>query len=112
MKFLFVAPRFHTNSINWVKTLKKKSHEVNYAVITQSLIEEHKFVKPDVFEISKLSNFIIKIFGDKGVNNFRAFPSIFKVKLYLNELKPNVIIIRDIRRAFSIVFFITFIFFL
>ena len=34
MKFLFVAPRFHTNSINWVKALKKKSHQVNYAVIT------------------------------------------------------------------------------
>ena len=54
MNFLFVAPRYHTNSIKWVETLKSKKHNVYYAVINQSKIEDYSSIKPTLFKKSKI----------------------------------------------------------
>ena len=61
MNFLFVAPRYHTNSIKWVETLKSKKHNVYYAVINKSKIEDYSSTKPTLFNKSKISDIIIKI---------------------------------------------------
>ena len=111
MNFLFVAPRYHTNSIKWVETLKSKKHNVYYAVINQSKIEDYSSIKPTLFNKSKLSNIIIKIIGNSGSNNFRSFPSLKLVNQYINKINPDVVIIRDITRWFSLIFFISLIFF-
>lgn len=111
MNFLFVAPRYHTNSIKWVETLKSKKHNVYYAVINKSKIEDYSSIKPTLFKKSRISNIIIKIFGNSGSNNFRAFPNFKIVNQYINKVNPNVVIIRDITRWFSLIFFISLIFF-
>ncbi len=111
MNFLFVAPRYHTNSIKWVETLKSKKHNVYYAVINQSKIEDYSSIKPTLFKKSKISNIIIKLIGNSGSNNFRSFPSLKTVNQYINKINPDVVIIRDITRWFSLIFFISLIFF-
>ena len=101
MNFLFVAPRYHTNSIKWVETLKSKKHNVYYAVINKSKIEDYSSTKPTLFNKSKISDIIIKIIGNSGSNNFRSFPSLKIVNQYINKINPDVVIIRDITRWFS-----------
>ena len=46
MKFLFVAPRFHTNQYGSVSSLLKHGHEVKFIVSTQSRIECHDDITP------------------------------------------------------------------
>ena len=53
MKFLFTAPRFHTNQVPIVKGLIEMGHEVRYFVTFYGAIEDYTYCMPLVLKPSK-----------------------------------------------------------
>ena len=101
MKFLFVAPRFHTNQVNWVNSLIENQHEVIFHSQIVGATENYSTINPSVFYPCKLSIYLNKIIGNGGINNPRGFPNPTTYWREIKLLKPDVIIVRDIARWFS-----------
>ena len=95
MRILFVAPRFHTNQYQVVKTLLDKNHRVFFHVATLGPTEDHSLLTPVNFKQSKISIAIEKYFGTGGVNKPRYFPAILSYWSNLCKLQPDIVIIRD-----------------
>ena len=79
MKFVFLAPRFHTNQTGWVGALLEHDHEVEFNVLLKAYTENYSLVEPTVFSPCKASTIIMNLFGEGGVNLHRGF--IFKYEL-------------------------------
>lgn len=101
MRILFVAPRFHTNQVQIIKILLEKKHEVFFHVACIGATEDHSLVKPVCFKQSKLSGYIEKKF-DKGQANKRFyFPEILTYWRGMKQLQPQIVVIRDPYKIFS-----------
>jgi glycosyltransferase involved in cell wall biosynthesis len=101
MKILFVAPRFHTNQVQVIKILLEKNHEVFFHVACIGATEDHSLVKPVCYNQSKLSRLIEKKF-DKGQANKRFyFPGIRNYWRQMKQLRPQIVLIRDPYKIFS-----------
>lgn len=53
MKFLFTAPRYHTNQAPVVKGLREKGHEVRYFVVFVGATEDHTDCEPLILKPSR-----------------------------------------------------------
>jgi glycosyltransferase involved in cell wall biosynthesis len=102
MKLLFVAPRYHTNQVQLIKKLLEKKHEITFHVACIGPTEDHSLIKPVQHKQSKLSVMIEKTFKDGGVNNKYYFPAPHSYWKMFRQLKPDIIIIRDPYKLFSL----------
>jgi glycosyltransferase involved in cell wall biosynthesis len=102
IRILFVAPRFHTNQLYWVKALISHGHRVDFFSLHKSIIENYSCLNPELIKISKISQLIIKLFGDGGSNTYRGFPNPISYYIMINRVNPNLVIVRDIGRWFSL----------
>ena len=50
MRILFILPRYHTNYIEVLHSLISKGHKIKLCVYNYGLIEDHKFVKPSIYQ--------------------------------------------------------------
>ena len=103
MRILFVAPRFHTNQYELVKTLQEKKHEVFFHVAAIGTTEDHSLLTPTRYKQSKFSLLIEKFRGQGGLNRKYYFPSFIYYYKELLKLKPDIVIIRNPYRFFSVV---------
>lgn len=101
MKFIFVAPRFHTNQYEIVKTLQSKGHRVEFNVLLHGNIEDHSLLIPKTFEPCFLSKLLMK-FSNKDVHVYKSFPNPIKYFFNLKESKADFIVLRDPNKYFSI----------
>ena len=46
MKFLFLAPRYHTNQIGIIRNLIKNKHKVFFNSLFKGKTEDHSLLKP------------------------------------------------------------------
>jgi glycosyltransferase involved in cell wall biosynthesis len=88
MKFIFFAPRYHTNQIEVVKALLYNNFIVEFHVFTISAIECHKDIIPISIPVSKFN------FGIKSNSGYLLL-SFFKYYRVLKKSNPDFIIIRD-----------------
>lgn len=102
MKFLFVAPRFHTNQIHWVGALKSNGNDVKFLVLNKSRIENYTSLEPEIVEICSLSKLIIKLIGPGGANYYRGFPNPYTYYKNIKRKNPDIVIIRDLGRWLSL----------
>ena len=102
MKILFVAPRFHTNQFQLIKKLLEKKHAIFFHAACIGVTEDHSLVKPIQYKQSRLSVFIEKILGKGGVNRRYYFPKLFGYWRVFTQLKPDIVIIRDPYKLFSL----------
>jgi len=102
MKILFVAPRFHTNQFQLIKKLLDKKHAIFFHAASIGITEDHSLVKPIQYKQSRLSVFIEKILGEGGVNRRYYFPQLFSYWRAFRQLKPDIVIIRDPYKFFSL----------
>ena len=103
MKILFVVPRFHTNLYQMVKTLQEEGHQVTFHVSSLGFTEDYSHVKPVTFKQCKASVLIEKIWGRGGVNRQNYFPGPIQYWRVFRKIKPDVIIIIDPYRPFSLI---------
>ena len=102
-KLLFCFPRFHTNAIPWVRILQQEGHDVSMFVVIQAKTESYKVIKPVLVKRSRISQWIVSRFPGRGANCPRAFPGFREHWNAINRVDPDIVIVRDLSRLFSIV---------
>lgn len=102
MKILFVAPRFHTNQVHIVKKLLEKKHLVSFHVACVGPTEDHSMIIPIQYKQSKLSILIEKIIGKGWANRRYYFPQPVSYWRVFRKLKPQIVVIRDPYKLFSL----------
>lgn len=102
MKILFVAPRFHTNQVQVIKKLHEKQHVIFFHVACIGPTEDHSLLIPIHYKQSKLSVFIERILGKGGVNKRYYFPKLVSYWRVFRQLKPDIVVIRDPYKLFSL----------
>ena len=113
MRFLFVAPRFHSNQFPIVKSLYKSGHKIEFFVQYIGKSEDHSIVNPYLMKKSLLSilfhKFIdYKYYGDSvDTIKMRLFiPSMSNLFKKIKNYRPDVVIVRDRNFSSMYVYFI------
>lgn len=109
MRFLYIAPRYHTNQIPIMKGLTENGHEVCFISHYAGKIEDYTYVTPVVAGYSRLFLIFEKLYVKLRKNDSRAgdmklkagFPPAGKIRRLTKEFGPDVIIIRE-RSVYSI----------
>ncbi|MFF2447137.1 glycosyltransferase family 4 protein [Neobacillus sp. NPDC058068] len=106
MKFLFVAPRFHTNQFPIVKSLIERGHNVEFFVQNVGKSEDHSKLKPYLMKKSILSILLCKIVDWKYSANeaeskklYYFIPANISLFIRIRKYRPDVVILRE--RNFS-----------
>ena len=104
MKFLYVAPRYHTNQTDIMKGLTAQGHEVRFISHYAALIEDYSCVTPIVLGYSKLYELIdflyVKVIHRKDPEAIvfkiqHGFPPMRKLKKLICEFAPDLVILRE-----------------
>ncbi|MBI2013513.1 MAG: glycosyltransferase family 4 protein [Candidatus Colwellbacteria bacterium] len=90
MKFLFIAPRFHTNQHFWVKMLVERGHKVEFFVWRIEKTENHSVVAPELID---------SLFGkhrNMAKEDIRwEIPSPARFWKKMRAFNPDVVVVRD-----------------
>lgn len=104
MKFLYVAPRYHTNQMDIMKGLVEHGHEVCFISHYATILEDYSCVTPIVLGYSPLYRFIdflyVKVIHrkDPAAIVFKiqhGFPPIRRLKKLICRFAPDVVIVRE-----------------
>lgn len=101
MKFLFVAPRFHTNQFPIVKSLIRIGHEVEFFVQNIGESEDHSVIVPYIMEKSHLSSLLRMLFKknksflSENMDRMFFIPSIRNLYKKIREYHPDIVILRN-----------------
>lgn len=104
MKFLYVAPRYHTNQMDIMKGLVQNGHEVRFISHYAALIEDYSCVTPIVLGYSALYRLIdflyVKVIHRKDPTAIvfkiqHGFPPMRKLKRLICEFAPDLVILRE-----------------
>ncbi len=102
MKFVFVAPRFHTNQYEIVKTLQNNGHDVEFNVVEIGHTEDHSLLMPKLYEPCLLSKLAIKLSSKEDAFLYKSFPNPFKYFFDLKNSKADFVVLRNPNRYFSL----------
>lgn len=111
MRFLYVAPRYHTNQIPIMKGLIENGHEVRFFGHYAGRIEDYAYVKPEIIGYSflyRIYDFLyVKILHakDKGAADkklLRGFPPVLRLDRRMRAYRPDLVVIRE-RSVYSMV---------
>ncbi len=104
MKFLYVAPRYHTNQMDIMRGLVQDGHEVRFISHYAALIEDYSHVTPIVLGYSPLYRLIdflyVKVIHRKDPNAIvfkiqHGFPPMGKLKRLICGFAPDLVILRE-----------------
>lgn len=104
MKFLYVAPRYHTNQMDIMKGLIEHGHEVCFISHYAAIIEDYSYVTPIVLGYSKLYKLIdflyVKVIHRKDPTAIvykiqHGFPPMGRLKKLICGFEPDVVILRE-----------------
>lgn len=104
MKFLYVAPRYHTNQMDIMKGLVEHGHEVCFISHYAAIIEDYSYVTPIVLGYSKLYQFLDHLYvhvihrKDPEAIVFKiqhGFPPMRRLKKIICQFAPDVVILRE-----------------
>jgi len=99
MKVLIILPRFHTNYVDVIKTLKNHGNDVKLIVFNYGKTENYTNTKPIYIpenSVTKLMNFLFK----PKLNKF-YLPNFKNFTKFISDFKPDVVIIRPYNKFFS-----------
>ncbi|MCM1387500.1 MAG: glycosyltransferase family 4 protein [Bacillus sp. (in: Bacteria)] len=104
MRFLYVAPRYHTNQVNIMKGLIEQKDEVCFVSHYKGKTEDYSDIEPVVLGYSALYRLIdflyVKLIRRKDPNAVLlkvryGFPPFGKLKKLVREFRPDVAILRE-----------------
>lgn len=104
MKFLYVAPRYHTNQADIMKGLREHGHEVCFISHYAAIIEDYTYVRPIVLGYSLLYRLIDYLYvnvirrKDPTAIVFKirhGFPPIGKLRRTICGYRPDIVILRE-----------------
>ncbi len=100
MKILIILPRFHTNYVDTIRSLKNQGHNVKLLVYNFGITENYSNIKPDFLKENIITKFINFLFNVK-LNKY-YLPNFYIFKKLLKSFSPDTIIIRPYNKIFSI----------
>lgn len=104
MRFLYVAPRYHTNQMDIMKGLIEHGHEVCFISHYAAIIEDYSYVTPIVLGYSPLYRLIdwlyVKVIHRKDPTAIvfkiqHGFPPMGKLRRIIRSFQPDVVILRE-----------------
>ncbi len=104
MKFLYVAPRYHTNQMDIMKGLVEHGHKVRFISHYAAAIEDYSYVTPIVLGYSKLYQVFdflyMKVFHRKDPTAVvfkiqHGFPPMGRLRRLICDFEPDVVILRE-----------------
>lgn len=104
MKFLYVAPRYHTNQMDVMKGLTERGHEVRFISHYAAVIEDYSSVTPIVLGYSRLYRLIdflyVRVIHRKDPTAIvfkiqHGFPPMRKLKKLICGFEPDLVILRE-----------------
>lgn len=104
MKFLYVAPRYHTNQMDIMKGLVEHGHEVCFISHYAAIIEDYSYVTPVVLGYSRLYQFLdylyVHVIHRKNPEAIvfkiqHGFPPMRRLKKIICQFAPDVVILRE-----------------
>jgi glycosyltransferase involved in cell wall biosynthesis len=93
MRILFVAPRYHTNQVEIIRTFLAAGHEVWFHAATVGATENHVNVVPHVHETAWFSRMATQLLG-YGVNNFWYCPAPVSYWRLFRCISPEIMVVR------------------
>lgn len=111
MKFLYIAPRYHTNQMDIMKGLTEHGNEVCFISHYAALIEDYSCVAPVVLGYSKLYQIFdflyVKVIHRKDPAAIvykiqHGFPPVRKLRKLICDFAPDLVILRE-RSMYSMV---------
>lgn len=103
MRIVFVAPRFHTNQLGVVQTLRAFGNWMEFHVTAVGATEDHSVLAPIEFAPGGLSKLLRKVVRKKDPLGVMTFPPILSYLRYLKSCNPDLVIVRNPSRYFSII---------
>ncbi|MFZ5765126.1 MAG: glycosyltransferase family 4 protein [Thermodesulfobacteriota bacterium] len=98
MRFLFVAPRFHTNQHFIVKALQERGHQVMFLVSVRGQSEEYSVLTPELLAPSSLSRLLNRLAfrnRDSFFYSRSMVPDLVAGHRFLKRYRPDVVIVRN-----------------
>ena len=98
MKFLFIAPRFHTNQYFAVKALLERGHQVDFHVVYIGQSEDHELVKPELIKPARAYKKLSKRLKKQNDQDFNMKYMLPSLRHYYHQFKcsdPDVVIVRN-----------------
>ena len=104
MRFLYVAPRYHTNQMDIMKGLIEHGHEVCFISHYAAIIEDYSYVTPIVLGYSRLYRLLdylyVHVIHRKNPEAIvfkiqHGFPPMRRLKKLICDFKPDVVILRE-----------------
>ncbi len=104
MKFLYIAPRYHTNQMDIMRGLVRSGHEVRFISHYAALIEDYSCVTPIVLGYSRLYRLIdflyVRVIHRKDPEAIvfkiqHGFPPMGKLKRLICGFAPDLVILRE-----------------
>lgn len=104
MRFLYVAPRYHTNQADIMRGLKEHGHEVRFISHYAAAIEDYSCLTPIVLGYSPLYRLIdflyVKVIHRKDPTAIvfkiqHGFPPMRRLRQLICEFSPDLVILRE-----------------
>ncbi len=104
MRFLYVAPRYHTNQTDIMKGLIEHGHEVCFISHYAAMIEDYSYVTPIVLGYSTLYRLIdflyVKVIHRRRPEAIvykiqHGFPPLRKLRKLICDFAPDIVILRE-----------------
>lgn len=104
MRFLYVAPRYHTNQMDIMKGLVERGDEVRFISHYAAIIEDYSYVTPIVLGYSRLYQILdflyVKVIHRKDPTAIvfkiqHGFPPMGRLRRLISEFAPDVVILRE-----------------
>ena len=105
MRFVFTAPRYHTNQHFAAKALLDAGHEVSFLVLRQGQSEYYEAVVPTVLGESVWSRLLRKLslrLRRSGSDSVGGLPPVWKTWRKIRHLRPDAVVVRDPSSAFGL----------
>ncbi len=113
MKFIFIAPRFHTNFYYPIKALLDHGHQVEFAALYKGKSEHHDLVKPVILGYASFFKILNKLFNPAGgkliKNTYElryGFPPLFRFFCFLSKSESEFIVVKDLATTYALISFV------
>ena len=105
MRFVFTAPRYHTNQHFPIKALLDAGHEVSFLVLRQGQSETYEALMPCVLGCSSVFDVLCRL-AAKGLrirySETGGIPPVLKLWREMRRVRPSVVVVRDPGSAYGL----------
>src|SRR3989344_1033658 len=110
MKFLFCAPRYHTNFFYPIQALLKHGHEARFLALYRGQSESYDNLEPKILGYSKVFQWLNRRLNPGGgkliKNSFElkyGYPPVGILYREIKRANPDVVVVKDLSSFYSLI---------